>query len=164
MITQWYLKERLNYNKDEGVFIWKKSNSNGTVNGAVAGGKAGDGYRRIMIDGVNYKEHRLAWLYCYGKLPNMIDHIDGNRSNNKIDNLRDVSSIENSRNMKMYSTNSSGVVGVRLIKKSCMWHARINVKSKSMHLGTFLDKDDAIAARLKAEEKYGFHNNHGRLK
>ena len=164
MITQEYLKTRLAYDSVNGVFNWIKSRSNGVSDGSIAGGKAGLGYRRIMIDGVNYKEHRLAWLYIYGELPNMIDHIDGNRSNNVITNLRDVSSIENSRNMKIYSTNSSGVVGVRFVEKSGMWHARINVKSKSIHLGMFADKNNAINARLEAQEKYGFHNNHGRLK
>jgi len=164
MITQEYLKSRLIYNSDTGVFIWLKNKSNNVKIGSVAGGKAAMGYSRIMIDGSNYKSHRLAWLYCNGNLPNMIDHMDGNRSNNAIENLRDVSSIENSRNMKMYSTNSSGVVGVRLDKKSNKWHARINVKSKLIHLGYFFEKESAIIARVEAEIKYGFHENHGRLK
>ena len=79
MITQEYLKSRLDYNSVTGVFVWIKNKSNYVKIGAVAGGDTGMGYKRIMIDGVNYKSHRLAWLYCYGDLPNMIDHEDGNR-------------------------------------------------------------------------------------
>jgi hypothetical protein len=164
MITQKYLKERLNYNHVTGEFIWINSKSNGTRNGSVAGGMAGKGYRRIMIDGFNYKEHRLAWLYFHGSLPSMLDHINGNRSDNRIKNLRIVSPIENQRNMKAYSTNTSGIVGVRFDKRMKKWHARINVKSKSIHLGVFSNKEDAIKKRIAAEKEYGFHENHGRLK
>ena len=164
MVTQEELKARLSYNKVSGVFTWLKRRVNRGCSGTVAGGPAGIGYRRIMVNGTNHKEHRLAWLFCYGELPVVIDHINGKRSDNRIVNLRSVSPIDNQRNMKVYSTNTSGVVGVRMDAQKGMWHSRINVKSKSVHLGFFKDKCNAIAARKEAEIKYGFHKNHGRLK
>ena len=90
-----------------------------------------------------------------------IDHIDGVRHNNEVENLRLVSSSENSKNTSKRADNTSGSVGVYLTRAK-KWAAQIGVSKNVIPLGTFADKDDAIAARKAAEVKYGFHQNHGR--
>ena len=92
----------------------------------------------------------------------LIDHIDGNVRNNKIENLRLVTPQDNQRNTKINSKNISGIIGVFWSRNDCKWYSRITVNGNKIHLGSFYDKTDAIFARLNAEEKYGFHKNHGK--
>lgn len=91
-----------------------------------------------------------------------IDHLDHNRYNNRIENLRLVTNQENHRNMPIRKDNCSGYTGVRWVIDRGKWSATICIDGKTKHLGLFRDKDDAIAARQEAEIKYGFHPNHGR--
>ena len=89
-LTQEYLKSILDYDLDTGIFTWKINKAKRTKIGDIAGWSY-NGYREIEINDKKYKAHRLAWLYVYGEMPNkLIDHIDGNRSNNKISNLREA--------------------------------------------------------------------------
>ena len=122
------------------------------------------GYFAGKVCGVCVRAHRVAWALHYGEWPEMdLDHIDGNPQNNAIANLREVTRSENSRNMKVYRTNSSGVHGVGM--HSCgKWRARIAPRrgARSIHLGLFNTKEEAIAARKKAEKEHGYHENHGR--
>jgi len=155
--TQEVLMQELHYNPITGVFkrlagknVTSKTNS--------------AGYNTIMVAGHSYLAHRLAWLYVYGVFPNMIDHIDGNRTNNIITNLRDVSYKENQRNLTIASNNTSGVTGVSFNKERCKWEAKIQVNGKTIHLGRYRDKEDAIIARKQGEFKYKFHKNHGKQK
>jgi hypothetical protein len=164
MITQKYLKELFHYDPDIGSFT-RKLRRQGVVVGAEAGCITEDGrthYRLVQIDGIKHKAHRLAWLYVHGKLPDdQIDHIDGDGLNNRIANLRDVTSRENCRNTRLRSTNKSGVVGVYFQKSSARWRAQIGTGSGNKHLGYFTDIKDAIAARKTAEIELGYHENHG---
>ncbi len=175
ILTQKYLKECLDYNPDTGVFIWKERpkyhfNKNwirGWWNGQFSGSKAGTvakgrEYSKIIISNKGYYSHRLAFLWMAGSFPNkQVDHIDHNRSNNAWINLRQVSSKENDKNRKIYSTNSSGCSGVTLKKGTKKWIARISNKGKRYDLGSFSNIEDAINARKLAEIKYNFHENHG---
>lgn len=154
MLTQKRLKEVLKYNKNTGIF---------TKGGKSIGYDDGRGYLRTLIDGKQYRLHRLAWLYQHGTFPDNsldIDHINQNKRDNSIDNLRVVSHIENSRNQKKHSTNTSGVSGVYKFGKK--WRAMIRFKDKLIHLGLFKEKEDASIARKKALDKYRFHENHGK--
>jgi hypothetical protein len=92
-----------------------------------------------------------------------IDHIDGNQSNNLISNLRAVTYAENSRNMPIRSNNKSGCTGVVWSKKYQKWIASIGVRGRHVYLGSYNEKDLAVAARLEANKAYGFHENHGRV-
>jgi hypothetical protein len=162
MITQEGLKELLDYNEESGVFLWKAS-SNGRVKvGDRAGSVTNRGYSRISIGGKRYLSHHLAFLFVHGFIPKEIDHIDGNRSNNAIANLREVTRSENCKNMKRSSRNKSGVTGVSFNKKLSKWRADICVNGKAIYLGAFEEFLKAKEARLQAEIKYGFHENHGR--
>lgn len=108
--------------------------------------------------------HRIVWIMHNGEIPfgMHIDHINHNRKDNRIQNLRLVTNGENHKNTKLYSRNSSGVCGVSFSKWHNKWWARINVDGKFINLGMFDDINSAIEAREKAEKFYGFHENHGR--
>ena len=118
-------------------------------------------YICIKIKGVQYKAHRLAWLYTKGYWPkNQIDHINHNNSDNRIVNLRDASHSENQRNAKRAKTNTSGYTGVHK-SNNRKWVVRLSDKSKSVYIGTYSDINKAIEAREKANRVYGYHKNHG---
>lgn len=119
------------------------------------------GYRVGAIYNKLYTAHRIIWLYVYGNLPNEIDHINGKRDENFIMNLRDVTHIENHRNVGINRHNKTGVSGVHWSKRENKWIARINDVNKNIRLGCFSNFDDAVQARRKAESLYGYHRNHG---
>jgi hypothetical protein len=130
--------------------------------GRVHTDSSGKKYRRVGINGKEYRTHRIIYLLKTGKVPeHEIDHKDGNGLNNLWKNLRDVTSLENMRNLKKYRNNTSGVVGVYWDRATGKWKAQIRVKGKDIYLGLFTHKEDAIGARKEAEIKYGFHSNHG---
>lgn len=121
-----------------------------------------NGYRVGSIFGRMYKAHRVVWLVHKGSWPaGEIDHINGDRADNRIVNLRDVSPSENHRNQRRRSDNSSGFCGVRWHKRDQKWMAQIKVYGKWSHLGYFENFEDAVAARLAANTKYGFTERHG---
>lgn len=131
--------------------------------GAEAGTPDGNGYLVAMADGVRFKVHRIVWLMHHGVWPlQTIDHVNGDRSDNRIENLRDVDQVENSRNQKQRSTNSSGITGVHWNYIHRKWQASIYVMGKKIFLGRFSDIEAAGKARKEAEAEYGFHPNHGR--
>lgn len=119
-----------------------------------------DGHLKGTVDGVYYKAHRIIWKMVHGVDPVEVDHINGNASDNRLINLRSVTGAENSRNMQRYSSNSTGDVGV--YRKGKFWMARIGGKENLLYLGTFLTKQEAVAARQAAEVMLGYHPNHGR--
>jgi len=94
-----------------------------------------------------------------GEIPEEVDHINHNKSDNRWDNLRAVSHIENGRNQSKHTTNTSGYTGVYKVK--CKYMARIYVDGKYKNLGTYDDIEDARDARIYAEYYYNFHDNHG---
>ena len=120
------------------------------------------GYLRVNISGERVLSHRLAWLYVYGVWPLEIDHINGVKDDNRISNLRSVNRQTNLRNTKIRLLNTSGHVGVSMCSRSKKWFAYITNNGKKSHLGQFLKIQDAVNARKSAEERLGFHPNHGR--
>ena len=118
-MTQIKLKEFVDYDPGNGVFTRKQLKVKCQVQpGDIIGTPDGLGYLRSSIDGKKYKLHRLAWLYVYGYFPeNFIDHINRNRSDNRIENLREVSRQCNVRNCGNLKTNTSGIKGVGWLKR-----------------------------------------------
>lgn len=166
LITQKRLKEVLSYNPDTGHFTWLNPTSFRVRVGDIAGynHKTPDGktYIQTSIDGFKCYAHRLAWLYMLGEYPSeQIDHINGNGTDNRWSNLREVSHITNSKNQKLRSTNSSGITGVYWSEQRQKWCASITVKGKSIALGRHDTKEEAVEARKQAEREHGFHENHG---
>jgi hypothetical protein len=162
MFTQLKLKEILKYNPKTGVFSWLNPLSNRVCCGDNAGfiGKE-TGYRLIGLFGKTYQAHRVAWFYIYNEWPKFIDHINHDRADNRMLNLREVTHSENLKNQKMRATNTSGITGVYWNKEKKKWDSKITVDYESISLGRFNDKFEAICARKSANNKYGFHANHG---
>lgn len=121
--------------------------------------KMGGGYYCGAINKIALQAHVVAWCLHYGKWPSgEIDHINGNRQDNRLENLRNVTRADNARNRRTPRNNTSGVIGVSYCKRDRVWIAHIASKRISSHK----NKDDAISARKSAEQEMGFHANHGR--
>ncbi len=150
MITQERLRELVHYCPDTGIFTHLQSKGRKKA-GMRAGWLRNDGYIETEVDGKGYKSHRLAWLYIYGNWPAYhIDHIDGDRSNNRLSNLRDVNRFFNSQNQRLpHKINKSGFLGVH--KNGCKFRAQIRVNGKNKHLGLFDDAESAHEAYLIAK-------------
>jgi hypothetical protein len=176
-LTQELLIKLLDYNPDTGVFIWKPRAKkhfktarackmwNTRFAGKQAGCKSQKGNRTYLVIGifyVLYHAHTLAWIITTGKKPVYeIDHENGDGLANWFANLRDVPHVENSRNMKLKKSNTSGANGVYWNEERKKHEAYIHVDKKKINLGRYAKKKDAIAAREAADIKYGFHPNHG---
>jgi len=155
-LTQDRLKELLFYDAASGVFTWEKPASNRVKKGSIAGTLDREGYLQIRVDSVAYRAHHLAWIYVYGRKPSEIDHINRVKSDNSINNLREVSSSDNSKNVGMYAHNTSGVTGVSWNKDYGKWVAYINSEGKHIHLGLHSHIFEAACARKRAENLYNF--------
>ena len=162
MLTQERLKEVLHYNPLTGNFTWRVKVAQRVKVGDIAGTVNNYGYIRITIDGKLYMAHRLVWLYLYGYFPSkQIDHINHDRADNRLINLRCVTNAENLKNQSKFSNNTSGVTGVCWHKLKQKWVVRININDKRLNLGYTPDFDIAVAMRKASERKYGYHENHG---
>ena len=151
--------ENLEYNQETGILTWKVARS-GIAVGDVAGG-LNHGYLQFRFYFKKYQAHRVIWLMMNGEWPDQIDHIDHNPSNNKLDNLRNVNHLGNSKNMSLFKNNSTGVCGVKFRKDIDKWSSNIGVNGKRLSLGSTDAFFDAVCWRKSAEIKYGYHINHG---
>lgn len=164
-LTQARLKELLHYNPLSGQFTWIAAPGRSVRVGAIAGCKCSvTGYLKIRIDRRLYQAHRLAFLYMEGAFPPVqVDHIDRAKTNNAWANLRSVTDAENKRNMPRRRDNNTGATGVYWHNQLDKWTAQINVKGKTIHLGTFSKWFHAAVARKKAEIEFGYHERHGKI-
>lgn len=154
-LTQRRLMTKFVYDPETGSLFYKKSNKK-------AGYDDGRGYLLTVIDGERHYNHRLAWLYIYGYLPeNCIDHINRDPSDNRICNLREVSMQCNVRNNSLAKTNTSGVKGVHWQRGRQVWEAYITVSGKRKALGKRKNKFDAVMLRYLAEKKYAWNTCSG---
>jgi hypothetical protein len=145
ILSQSRLQELLCYDEHTGLFTWRIHAGNRLANSA-AGSLCKRGYLDVSVDGKSYRAHRLAWLYVHGNFPvGVIDHINGNRSDNRITNLRDVTNTRNLLSFrKTNHNNSSGFIGVN--KNHNGWRAEIKVNYKNINLGTYPTKEEASIA------------------
>jgi HNH endonuclease/AP2 domain len=151
-MTQDELKAILEYNQDNGTFTWIKSPRKGFV-GKQAGYLRPDGYTTIKINQKHWMVHHLAWLYVYGTLPKMIDHINENKSDNKIENLRVCNTALNMQNKrKAQANNKTGYLGVNYAKNVNKYNAQICLNGKSKSLGYFNTAEEAHQAYLQAKQ------------
>lgn len=136
--------------------IWNGKNA-----GNPACSKSAAGYLETSIWSRRVYAHRVIWKLVHGVDAADIDHVNGDRADNRLSNLRNVSHAANGKNMKVRKNNTSGVMGVRWEERLGKWHARIMPGRRNIHLGVFDSFDDAVAARRAAEVRYGYHPNHG---
>lgn len=157
------VRELLDYNPITGEFTWKTNRRGRRQRGMSAGCIHPNGYVRISIDYRLYNAQRLAWLFITGKWPEkLVDHIDGNPSNNRADNLREANWIQNNVNRKISSANKSGYKGVSFIAKSNKWGAWIKINGKSKSLGRYDTPQEAHEAYKKAAyEAHGTFARYG---
>ena len=154
-LTSARLKELLHYDTKTGLFTWKVSRGRVKA-GTIAGTLDSKGYSVIAINGKVYKAHRLAWLYTFDIWPKSdLDHINQVKSDNCIENLREVSKSENQQNRNIKS--KSGFRGVTWSKQSGKWHAQIVIDYKYHHLGFFDHAEDASRAYQAAAKKLHTH-------
>lgn len=142
---------------------WESNRWNSRYARQKAGTKKKNGYSQIAIFGRVYLTHRIIWLLANGEWPDQVDHINGNTSDDRLSNLRNVSNWENRKNMKRHKCNTSGFTGVTFSKQRNKWRARIQIDGKEHLIGFYSDIQEAAHARKEAELKYGYHENHGRI-
>lgn len=146
-ITHHRLCELLEYNPDTGIFIWKVDRKHLAKSGSKAGSINGSGYTQISVDGRLYLAHRLAWFYCFQEWPILIDHINRDRSDNRLDNLREVTQSINIHN----SSDRPSKSGFRnATKVGNRYQSVIKINGKSIHLGMF----DTAAEASNAAKAY----------
>ena len=165
MITQERLIELFSYNADTGEFLWRKK-WRGCRKNLSAGSRNKKGYISIGIKGIVYYAHRLAWLYVTGNFPvDMIDHINGNRSDNRFDNLRECTMSQNGANSGKRPCNTSGYKGVCWRREKEKFDARCTIKGKTNWLGYFDTAEKASAAYENfASAALGEFYNNGRIR
>lgn len=145
------VKECLFYDPDTGHFTWLVYKGARAKPGDRAGTAHNKGYVSIIIDDVAILAHRLAWFYTYGEWPKEIDHINSDRSDNRLANLRKATKAQNAQNVAGFSTNRSGFKGVGL--HNGRWRARIRANGRTHWLGHFPTKEDAYAAYCDAANR-----------
>lgn len=163
--SQAVLREMLSYDAETGLLAWKPTGSpqwNGRFAGKPAlNWKDKRGYLKGSLRGRHVQAHRVIFKLVHGIDPDEIDHINGNPSDNRLENLRSVSHGVNGKNMRLSKASASGHTGISFVSRVGRWRAYINTPDGQRHLGYFEDFQEAIAARQQAERRFGFHNNHG---
>ena len=155
MITQEEIKKLLYYNEETGIFTWKLYRGGKAKICAIANSKDSKGYIRIQINKERNSAHRLAWLYMYGKFPEFyIDHINGNKIDNRICNLREATTNQNQYNRKAPINNTSGIKGVYFDKSRSKWVAELKANNKKIFIGRFNSIELAEIAINNARKQY----------
>lgn len=152
MITQELVKYLFEYRS--GFLYWAVANSPRVKVGELAGSVNSDGYSHIQINGSKYKTHRLIFLLHHGYLPETVDHIDGDTTNNRVENLRVASTPQNQHNARRRLDNSSGVKGVSWHSPLNKWRVQIQTNRVKKHIGYFDDLELAELVAIEARDKY----------
>jgi hypothetical protein len=172
-MDQKFIRQLIRYEPDTGKVFWKKrdvslfksSRSCRSWNTRYAGKEImnidGKGYNSVFIMGEQYRVHRLIWLLVYGHFPKIIDHINGDKLDNRLENLKEVTQQENLMNQRRSSKNTSGVTGVYFNKKRGLWCAQMKFNGETYHLGSSKNKEEVIEMRKKEEQRLGFSRRHG---
>lgn len=173
MFDQKYIKECFDYDPELGSLVWKErplahfntekgwKTFNSQKKGKVVATVGSHGYLQVAINKKVYLVHRLCFLWMNGEIPSFVDHEDHNRTNKSWANLKAVTQQDNSKNLDMRKSNTSGITGVRWCTRDKAWTARIQVNYKNIVLGNFNTIFDAACARKSAEVQFSFHENHG---
>lgn len=158
MITQERLKQLLHYDPNTGVFTRIYTNRADRL-GKQPGSRNTKGHVQIRLDGALYVAHRLAWLYVNGEFPtNQIDHIDGDKANNKFLNLREATNKQNQENVPLQVNNTSGYRGVSFDKRLKKFRAYVCHNRQQITLGFFVTAELAANTAKKARDQFFTHH------
>lgn len=157
----WLPRSRESFNNDFSYRMWNLQYS-----GKVAGGINRSGYVEVSSGEMKILAHRAIWIFDEGPIPDgmFIDHINHIRHDNRRINLRLVTHAQNQKNQSMHCTNISGVNGVRRVSGKQKWQAYVRTDGRNIGLGLFDSLEEAAQARKNADERFSFHENHGRDK
>lgn len=160
-ITQQLLHDLFEYK--DGELYWKvKSLNNKFKPGDLIENKKLFGRRQIKINGKQYLIHRIIYMIHYGFMPNQIDHIDGNPNNNKIENLREATALQNAQNAKLRKDNCSGIKGVAWVKRDQKWRVQLSINGKIKSFGNYFDlKVAKFVAETMRNHYHKEFTNHG---
>ena len=153
----------ISYDKLTGNLTWRKSAPGRRV-GRPAGSIKQNGYIQVHVSGKSYQAHHVAWYLTYNYWPIEIDHINGIRTDNRIENLRDVTHSENQKNRGMNKNNKSGYCGINYVESRKKWEVRIQENGKRTRYGMFSDLRDAVKIAEQAYKNLGFYANHGQAR
>ena len=154
------IKEHLDYNPSNGLFTWLTDRKK-VKSGDIAGTYDKDGYLIITFNRKIYKAHRLAWFYVNGFFPQKtIDHINRNRSDNRIENLREATHLQQMKNISNSITNKSGFPGVFWSKSAKKWQAQFSFNKRRYHVGLFDDALEASMKRIEMKESMSRQGSH----
>lgn len=162
------LHDLLTYDPLTGLLTWMSRPGKDSWNARYAGREAmtnldHNGYRRSRIFGIPVAAHRVIWAMAHGAWPEGdIDHINGDKTDNRLANLREVTRQGNNRNMSRRKDNTSGITGVSWDRARQLWVARIKHNGRYKALGRFHSVEAAAVARERAMREFGYHQNHGR--
>ena len=159
MLTQERLKQLLDYDPVTGVFTRRESQRKDRI-GKAAGAANTKGHIQIRVDGTLYVAHRLAWLYVHGELPTLqLDHFDGDKTNNRISNLRLCTNKQNGENRPMHPRNTSGFRGVSFDKQHGKFRAYIGHHMTHRFVGLYATAEEAGAAAKAARDELFTHHH-----
>ncbi len=159
MILEQECLRKLTYDPLTGLFTWNLDGTRGVKAGDIAGSKMPNGYIILCVSGKKIFAHRVAWFFVHGAFPyGHIDHINRNKADNKISNLRLASPEQNAQNRLKNVKNTSGYKGVTWHKRDKRWQAAITIRGKVLHLGYHAKVEDAYAAYVEASKKYQTHS------
>lgn len=159
MLTRDQLVELLDYDPETGQFTNRITRNPRALVGQRAGDPTGTGYWRVQINKSRYQAHRLVWLWAYGQFPDrQIDHINGDRSDNRLANLRLATNKENHENVKLRADSATGVRGVHLHTRGNRYIAQVCHNGVGKHIGSFRSLEDAQAAVRKARDSVFTHH------
>lgn len=149
------LPEFLKYNPGTGILTWAVERQPQRPAGSIAGSVGCDGYIQVCISSQRYKAHRIAWAMHHGEWPtSIIDHINGVKTDNRIDNLRTASHSQNLSNFGVPSHNKTGIKGVSWDRTNNKWRSCISVNGKTINLGRFSSIDEAARAYAAAQQRF----------
>ena len=153
----------LNYNQKTGILSWKKAKSNRVKENNVVGSLSSNGGLVIGFNGKTYLVHRVIWLYVYGYMPKLIDHINGDRTDNRLCNLREADYAKNNQNAKLSKTNTTGVKNIHIDKRTGKWCVQVRAFGIKKHFGVFSDFFEAcccaFSTRNRLHKEFANHGN-----
>lgn len=148
------IKQLFDYDAQAGHLYWR-ARGRGRVKTRPAGTLLSTGYIGVVVGKKRYLAHRICWVVQFGEWPSdQIDHINGNKADNRLCNLREATNFQNGKNTRTHINNTSGVCGVTYDKVNKRWRSLIKVNGKQIHLGRWPSFEEAVAARKEAESQY----------